>query len=213
MAITKSYINGDASALAEFLNDSGLFGAVTESEGVITCLDENINNPVYVLSDINNSNRLTIQTYYNNGESSTTNGWSGYSTKPAYAYKCVNGVLIDVYSTYGWSYGAVLMTKTNNNEYCIVYSSDLAQDTSIYTSYKAIAYNDVDPMSANSFSSNTKNQTVIAPFATNNDGSKASFTPNAGMILFGQYYSSGYGSLNMGGTTWLTNGYWAIKDE
>jgi hypothetical protein len=94
-----------------------------------------------------------------------------------------------------------------------VYSSDLAQDTSIYTSYKAIAYNDVDPLSANSFSPNTKNQTVIAPFATNNDGSKASFTPNAGMILFGQYYSSGYGSLNMGGTTWLTNGYWAIKDE
>lgn len=210
MAISKAFIDGSASLFAEFLESSGLFGSVTESDGTVTCYDED-DNPVYVFTNIGN-NRLSIQVYYNNGASSTYNNWSGYDTKVAYAYKCANGVLINVYSVYGWTYGAVLLTKTNSGKNCIVFSSNLAQDTSIYTAFKAIAYDDVAPINSTTLAPNNWNQTSVTSFLSNNDMNVTSFTPDAGFILYGENYDNGYGSLYMDGTIWLTNGYWAIRD-
>ena len=211
MAISKAFINGSASALAEFLDGSGLFGSVAEAEGVVTCYDED-DNPVYVFTNIE-GNRLSIQVYYNNGASSTYNNWSGYDTKVAYAYKCANGVLINVYSVYGWTYGAVLLTKTNSGKNCIVFSSNLAQDASIYTSFKAMAYDDAEPSPAMSFSNLAANQTQLVPFPTNCPFGAQSFTPNAGYMPVGQCYSMGYGKILLSEAEYVTNGYWAIRDS
>ena len=65
---------------------------------------------------------------------------------------------------------------------------------------------------ANTYTAKAGEQTLLCPFCTNANLGEPSYTPNAFWIPFGQYYSMGYGTLAMNGVTYLTNGYWCIKD-
>lgn len=208
MAITKTYINGDFSVFGSFLESSGLFNSVVVSGSTITCKDADENT---LLTFSNASQTMTITAYasasaskyvqYNYGTSST-------QVTIEYGYACTNGVMLKFG---GMNYKAcVMITKTNNGEIVTIMSNSAS--TNPYTVVWCVAWGDVAPFSNFTFTAHERNQTVIAPFATCADIGDVSYTDKAGYMPFGQYYNSGYGTLNIDGVEWLTNGYWAIKD-
>jgi hypothetical protein len=214
MAISKAYINGSASALAEFLESSGLFGSVTYSGSTVTCKDDN-ENTVCIISDVGGSLTSTsITVYYDGGESSASGGntWSQNYTHISYAYKCANGVIIQIANGSDTEIACILLTKTNRGKICTVFSYQSSTDASRYTTFHCISFDDVAPISTITLAANQKNQTSVTSFLSNNDLNASSYTPDAGFVLFGQNYTMGYGSLTMGGEIWLTNGYWAVRD-
>jgi hypothetical protein len=56
-------------------------------------------------------------------------------------------------------------------------------------------------------------QLQLAPFATNMETNGISYTPDAYMILTGSYTDAMFATIMADGVTYMTNGYWAIKDE
>lgn len=199
MAITKTYINSDMTALQTFLNDSGLFDSVTLDDSTVTCKDAD-GNTLVTFAKSGNSTTVTLY-----ASASVSNSVTHSSSTPTYGYSCSNGLLIQ--SGSGNYAGYDLITKTNNDKIAIVSSSAPSA-----TNGCAIAWGDAAPLSNFQYSENTRNQTIVCPFATNSDEGTVSYTPNAGYMPFGQYYGMGYGKIVMDGVTYLTNGHWVIKD-
>lgn len=202
MAITKATINGDFSVLQSFLQSSGLFGSVELGTDIVTMKDGDGNT----LATIETG--LTIRAYINSSTSASVSYFnSGYIL---YGYKCTNGVLLFVTGTSGYQ-GHILISKTNNNKVAFVFSSAHASTTIVYTTYYCVAWGDYDT-STFTFTGKSAEQTLMSPFCTNANMGETSYTPNAFWLPFGQYYNMGYGTLTMNGVTYLTNGYWCIKD-
>ena len=208
MAITKTYINGDFSVFGSFLESSGLFDSVERNGSSITCKDADENT---LLTFSSASQTMTITAYANASASKYVQynyGSSSQQVTIEYGYACTNGVMLKFS---GRNYNAcVMITKTNNGEIVTVMSN--SEITNPYTVVWCVAWGDVAPLANFTFTANERNQTVIAPFATCADIGDVSYTDKAGYMPFGQYYNSGYGTLNIDGVEWLTNGYWAIKD-
>lgn len=208
MAISKTYIGGDFSVFGSFLEDSGLFDSVVVSGSTITCKDADENT---LLTFSRASQTMTITAYasasaskyvqYNYGTSST-------QVTISYGYACANGVMLQFS---GMNYKAcVMIAKTNNGEIVTVMSN--SESVNSYTVVWCVAWGDVAPFTNFTFTAHERNQTVIAPFASCANIGDVSYTDKAGYIPYGQYYNSGYGTLSIGEDTWLTNGYWCIKD-
>lgn len=208
MAITKTYINGNFSVFGSFLESSGLFDSVVVSGDTITCKDAD-ENTLLIFSNASQTMRITA---YANASASKyveyNYGTSSTQVTIEYGYACTNGVMLKFG---GMNYNACAMiTKTNNGEIVTVMSN--SEITNPYTVVWCVAWGDVAPFANFTFTANERNQTVVAPFATCADVGDVSYTDKAGYMPFGQYYNSGYGTLNIDGVEWLTNGYWAIKD-
>ena len=62
------------------------------------------------------------------------------------------------------------------------------------------------------FAPEAAQQTCMTPFITNADIGDVSYTPNARYLTAHSSYASGIGKMLLGTDTWITNGYWAIKD-
>lgn len=199
MAITKTYLNSDMTALQTFLNDSGLFDSVTLDDSTVTCQDADGNT---LVTFAKNGNQATVTLY---ASASVSQSISHQSAPFTYGYSCSNGLLLQ--SSSGNYAGYELITKTNNDKIAIV-SSSTASATNAY----AIAWGDAAPLSNFQYTENVRNQTIVCPFATNSAEGTVSYTPNAGFMPFGQYYNMGYGKIIIDGVTYLTNGHWVIKD-
>lgn len=210
MAITKTYINGDFSVFGSFLESSGLFDSVVVSGSTITCKDAD-NNTLLTFSVASSTITITAYASASVSKSVQYNYGAGYVGRVVieYGYACANGVMLKFSGEN--ANACVLITKTNNGEIVTIMSSSTS-DASAYTTIWCIAWGDVAPFSNFTFTAHERNQTVIAPFATCADIGDVSYTDKAGYMPFGQYYNSGYGTLNIDGVEWLTNGYWAIKD-
>jgi hypothetical protein len=212
MAISKVYINKDYDTLVSFLTNSGLFDSVERFSSTITCKDAN-DKVICTFSSIDNNMSLTV--YYQNSEKSINILYSS-NAYIDYGYSCANGVMLNLhpFSTGVPTMGTVLLAKTNNGEVAVIFTSTTGSGSDkLHSPYHAICLSDVDPLSTFQFYLHAGNQTKIVAFSTNNDLGTTSFTPNAGYMPVGQNYDMGYGSIVMDGVTWLTNGYWAIKDS
>ena len=211
MSITRTYINGDTSTLASFLESSGLFASVTTESSTVTCKDADDNT---LLTITKNSSGDTITAYASSSVSkSATYYTSSYNTYFIEGFACANGVILRYGATGTTSYNAcLLITKTNNNKTAIVFSSSMTTIPAAYTSFYAVAWGDTAPISAYTTAANAQNQTMLVPFSTNANEGLQSYTPNAGFMISGQLYSLGYGKATIGSGTYITNGYWAIKD-
>lgn len=210
MAISKIYINSNTTTLKDFLLDSGLFDSVTVSSNTVSCYDSDSN----LVATINNNTSYgnVITTLYANNSLNTGN--ITHTGNITYGYKCNNGIMLRVYNSSGDYNNTIMFSRTNGGKIACVCSIQNASQTTgaNHLSFWAIANGDVSPLNSYSFSKNTRNQTSIIPFMTCNDLSASSYTPNAGYIPNGQYYNMGYGSIVIEQTTYLTNGYWVIKD-
>ena len=202
MAITKTTINGDFSVLQSFLQSSGLFNSVELGTGIVTMKDGDGNT----LATIETG--LTIRAYIDSSTSASVSYFnSGYIL---YGCNCTNGVLLFVTGTSGYQ-GHILISKTNNNKVAFVFSSAHSVSPNPYTTYYCVAWGD-DDTSTFTFTGKASEQSLMCPFCTNAIMGETSYTPNAFWMPFGQYYNMGYGKLTDDGTTYLTNGYWCIKD-
>lgn len=212
MAISSTYIGGDTNTLKSFLEDSGLFDSVTISGDVITIADADSNT----LATFDGSNGLTL-TAYSDATHSASRAWSGANYGARIGYKCANGVLILVSGLSSGYYGYwahILISKTNNNKVAFVFSSnDTAAGDSNFKNFYSVAWGDSASISSRTMTPNDSTQTQLVPFLTTADVGDASYTPKAFFLLYGQFYSMGYGKLNIENVTYLTNGYWAIKDS
>lgn len=223
MAITSTYINNDMTVLTTFLQQMvpEYFASVAYSEAsnAITIKDAD-DNIIFVIRYLSYPIGYELTAYCKNGGSFTSTCATSTSAKVGNiqrAYLCNNGALIGITHGGGAAYGAILIAKTNNNETAFVFtyatSGNWGNLTSFSKSACAVAFSDDEPIPSFSFYSNNRSQTLLVPFFTNPEIGKVSWTPNAGFLEAGQYYSMGYGTLTLDGVNYLTNGYWAIKDE
>lgn len=202
MAITKTTINGDYSALQSFLQASGLFGSVELGTDAVTMKDADGNTIATI--EIG----LTIRAYINASTSASVSYFNnGYVL---YGYKCTNGVLLFVTGTSGYK-AHILISKTNNDKVAFIFSSAHSNTEVSYTTYYCVVWGDTET-STFSFTKKSVEQTLMCAFATNAAFGTVSYTPNAFWLPFGQYYNSEYGIITIGGVNYLTNGYWCIKD-
>lgn len=110
---------------------------------------------------------------------------------------------------------AFLCAKTNNGKVAIVYPSTYQTGTARYTTaLQHVAFGDSATMSTTTtFTPEAGQQTSLVPFSTNADVGYVSYTPNAFWIAMSQNYNIGIGKFRMGGDTFITNGYWAVRDN
>lgn len=110
---------------------------------------------------------------------------------------------------------AFLCAKTNNGKVAIVYPSTYQTGTARYTTaLQHVAFGDSATMSTTTtFTPEAGQQTSLVPFSTNANVEEVSYTPNAYWIAMSANYSMGIGKFRMGGDTFISNGYWAIKDN
>ena len=207
MGITKTDINGDFSVLQSFLQSTGFFDTVELGTNTVTMKDAGGNT----LATIDGA---TI-TVYANASNSANYNYTTNSPAVKDGYKCANGILLKfapLTGAYQDKQAHVLITKTNNNKIAFIFSNTSNNNTGApYTNYQCIAWGDTD-IAANTYTAKAGEQTLLCPFCTNATLGEPSYTPNAFWIPFGQNYSMGYGTLAMNGVTYLTNGYWCIKD-
>ena len=112
---------------------------------------------------------------------------------------------------------AFLCTKTNNGKPAIIFQSDLSRSgANVYTqTLHHIAFGDTTSttlFTTTTFTPEAAQQTCMTPFITNADVGNVSYTPNARYLTAHSSYASGIGKMLLGTDTWITNGYWCIKD-
>lgn len=214
MSITRTYINGDTSTLVSFLESSGLFDSVTAESDTITCKDSDNNTLLVIAPAGSGYYGHQITAYASSSVSILANlKNNSYDTYFIDGYSCANGVILRYGATGSTSYNAcLLITKTNNDAVAVVVSSSATTIPAAYTSFYSVAWGDTAPINAFTTAANAQNQTMLVPFSTNANEGLQSYTPNAGFMISGQLYSLGYGKATIGSGTYITNGYWAIKD-
>lgn len=211
MAITSEYIGGDNEKLREFLEDSGFFGSVLYDSGTDTVtMKDNDNNILATFGD----NTFTAYVDATHSASRKFVNSTGYGIHTA--YKCGNGILLK-FSGFSAGYLGyqthILITPTNNNKLCFVFSNSNAQGTyTDYINFYIVAWGDSVDITARTMGYNNNAQTLMIPFLTNANVGNTSYTPDAFYLLYAQYYSMGYGIITLNNTNYLTNGYWAIRD-
>lgn len=205
MAITKTYLGNDLSAIRQFLSDTGLFGAVTLDGSTVTCKD---------------ADNVTLLTIERENDMSSDYTWtltahiSGNHTcektypmlKCAYGYNCSNGAMLSF--TSGSAFLSVLLSKTNQDRLAVILPKSLDYNTTFY----GIAYSDTYPVVEYKVSPSAAGQTVLSPFITNAPAGATSYTPDAFYMPFGAYVGRGYAKFTMNGKMYMTDGNWVISD-
>lgn len=195
-------------------NTTGLFGSVTGTGTTFTATDTEGNTILETLDGTSgylrayraegNYIQLATRSFFNN-------------TMQVIA--CDNGVILDGEISDGSGYSrsfAMLFAKTNNDKIAIVFPSALSATAGqqYKNALNHVALGDSTTMSTTTtFTPEAGQQTSLVPFSTNADVEDVSYTPNAYWIAMSANYSMGMGKFRMGGDTFISNGYWAIKDN
>ena len=219
MSITQTYLNLSIAELKTFLETlvPDYFASVeyTDNNNTgITCKDSN-GNTIFTVAVDNGSWTYTAYADSENYVSKT----SSYA-KPVYGYVCNNGAMIvcavNAISDATGIRGSVVISKTNNNKTGFIISGASSASTiDLYSNFVTGAWGDVTPLTSNySYSSGVTNQTQtqMFPFVTHCALGEKSYFPNAFFIPVAQTRTV-FGELVADGVSYVTNGYWAIKDE
>lgn len=226
MAITKEVINGDFTKLATFLTNSGFVTAVNDS-GTVKCYDDE-----NLLAEIS---MPAVKLYWKDCVSPLSITWSNMtSSAMKMAFSCSNGVMLTFHTSDTWTTGYttyMFITKNNHDDITFVCTPIPANLTPVQgrgcvTSFIPLAWTDdgtiCNPTSSKwnfmGFQINENvpglhNQSALVPFPTYAKPGVISYTPNAGFFLISPSYTVGEGVIQYDGHNYLTNGYWAIKDE
>ena len=219
MAITQTYLNTSIAELKTFLGTlvPDYFASVeyTDNNNTgITCKDSD-GNTIFTVAVDNGSWTYTAYADSENFVSKT----SSYA-KPVYGYVCNNGAMIvcanNAISDATGIRGSVVISKTNNDKTGFIISGALSSSASdLYNNVVTGVWGDVIPLTSNySYSSGVTNhtQTQMFPFVTHCALGEKSYFPNAFFIPVAQTRAV-FGELVADGVSYVTNGYWAIKDE
>lgn len=204
MAIVKTYLGGDISALESFLHETGLFAHITRSNNVITCKNENNETVLTISKDeayvwtftvLFSDNRTWEKSYSNHGLN--------------YGYNCGNGAFLVLNSASLDNQYSVAITRNNKNQLTFVFPESYISRNQVY------CFTRTDPAPINYYQVHTavSGQTVLTPFLTNAADGDVSFTPNAYYMIFGAYVGRGYAKFLMNGKRYLTDGQWVLLDE
>lgn len=211
-----TYINGDLSALADILNDSGYFDSVVYTTS----------NPNYTITcKIGTKTVFTWQGQYTGGSGAsykfdiavygdtpsfvsnvTSGGYNAYL--PSAVYECSGGIAI-----YCW-YGRVVITKNQRGETMVVFNSKYTATSSTVTNMEtigAIAYTDRGTYYDFKMNTNTCNQTQLIPICSCSGFDEKSYTETALVATYKQYSSIGFIVYN--NKRYFYDGYFAIEDE
>ena len=217
MSITQTYLNLSIAELKLFLGTlvPKYFASVVYTDNTsVTCKDSD-GNTIFTVAVDNGSWTYTAYADSENFVSKT----SSYA-KPVYGYVCNNGAMIvcavNAISDATGIRGSVVISKTNNNKTGFIISggsSGSASDS--YNNFVTGVWGDVTPLTSNySYGSGVTNhtQTQMFPFVTHCALGEKSYFPNAFFIPVAQTRTV-FGELVADGVSYVTNGYWAIKDE
>lgn len=215
MAITRAQVTG-FQALASWLseNATAIFGSVTYTSNNVIATDKDGNTAFALMY---NDNYPLIRAYRSASSYIDSEYIVGAFNATFNLIMCDNGIIIDFsYYFNGNCKGAILIAKTNNDKLAIIFSrggSGVTTDYA-YKQLKHVALGDSTTMSTTTtFTPESGYQTSLVPFSTNADVGEVSYTPNAYWIAMSANYSMGIGKFRMGGDTFISNGYWAIKDN
>lgn len=109
---------------------------------------------------------------------------------------------------------AFLCAKTNNDKVAIVYPSSYQTGNARYTTaLNHVAFGDSATIATTTtLTPEAGQQNCLVPFATNANIGDTSYTPYAYYIAMGTNYAMGFGKFEMGGSIYISNGYWAIRE-
>ena len=195
--ITKTYINGDLTALKTVLESTELFDSVTLDDDntptAITCKDAAENT----LGVIKNTE---ITVYASENDSVTRSYGSNFNAIYAYSYK--DNVIIK-YSA-GSSYAYVMISNTNKNTVAFAFSYSAAAESVCMSQSYCIAWGDSAPLAYVNYSMKASTmQTGLMVLPTN---SADTHTVNAFFMPYGDY-SSNEREFTMNEKTYFTNSY------
>ncbi len=221
MAITQTYLNSSIAELKLFLGTlvPKYFASVVYTDDTntsVTCKDSD-GNTIFTVAVDNGSWTYTAYADSENCVSKT----SSYA-KPVYGYVCSNGAMIlgagsaNTFSDATGIRNSVVISKTNNDKTGFIISGALSSSVSdLYNNFVTGAWGDVTPLTSSySYGSGVtnQNQTQMVPFVTHCALGEKSYFPNAFFIPVAQTRTV-FGELVADGVSYVTNGYWAIKDE
>lgn len=213
MSITRAQVSTPA-GLAAWLNENaGAFFSGVSKVGA---------QEIYQAADLDGNIvfRFTANdftAYRRNGDNSITTGGGNSYFDTTSIIMCDNGIILDTSYMYNISrkFG-VLIAKTNDDKIACIFSyggRESSNDNYLYNKLQHVALGDSTTMSTTTtFTPESGNQTVITPFITNADVGGKSYTPSAGYMPAHSTYGSGLNKFLLGADTYITNGYWCIKD-
>lgn len=212
MAIIRTRL-ADRAALATWLQENAVpsfFGSVTYENNETQCYDDN-GNLLLKISSVGG-----IYAYRAEGNSiNFVPDHEGLGQYPIDLISCDNGIIMEGgYWTTDTGKIPMLIAKTNNGVTAIIFSYQYDSKTvAYYKTIKHVAFGDSETLATNTtFTPESGQQTTLVPFSTNAKIGSISYTPDAFYMPISQNYNSGIGKFIMGGSIWITNGYWAIRD-
>lgn len=203
MAVTKTFLDGSVSLVADFLSNTGLFNNVTVNGSAITCTDPD-NIGVFIVEKTDDYDwRFTVNI---NGGHTYQKEYT--NTGLNWGYACANGAILVLNTGSQDNKFSLLISKTNQNKIAFLIPDSFVLRTKFY----CIAYSDIYPVTEYNISPSVSEQTILSPLITNAAIGTTSYTPNAFYIPYGEYVGRGYAKFIMNGSTFLTDGYFAISD-
>lgn len=119
--------------------------------------------------------------------------------------------------------GGLIITRGNDGKTVIIGNTNYTArgDTSgtsqiyRYTKVNMIKWGDITASNVQlTFNAQRINQTQLVPFTTYCNAQTTSYTPDAFWMPFGEFYEVNSGKfLGPNGVEYVTNGYWAIRDQ
>ena len=219
MSITQTYLNVSISELKTFLGTlvPDYFASVeyTDNNNTgITCKDSD-SNTIFTVAVDNGNWTYTAYADSENCVSKT----SSYA-KPVYGYVCNNGAMIvcavNAISDATGIRGSVVISKTNNDKTgFVIAAGSSASVLDLYSNFVTGVWGDVIPLTSSynyGLGVTNQNQTQMVPFVTHCALGEKSYFPNAFFIPVAQTRTV-FGELVADGVSYVTNSYWAIKDE
>lgn len=210
-----TYINGDLSALADILNDSGYFDSVVYT----------ISSPNYTITcKIGTKTVFTWQGQYISGSSSSYKfDIAVYGDTPSFVSN-VSGVLYNAYlpsAVYECSggiaivcwYGRVVITKNQRGETMVVFNSTYSSQNSTadnMATIGAIAYTDASTFANYKVNTNISSQTLLVPICSCAAFDTESYTTTALLSAYKQFTTIGF--LTYNNKRYFFDGYFAIED-
>lgn len=214
MAIVRAQVSG-VQDLAEWLDENATH--------LLQKVEKDASSNVWYGYDLDGKKAFSLasgsfQAYRTDGGNpiSTTQYVSGLFSDTNDIIMCDNGIIIETTYTYsGDKKFAILITKTNNSRIaCIFTQSGASAITSyLYTQLNHVAIGDSTTIATTTtFAPEAGQQACLVPFATNANIGDISYTPDAFYISVSPNYTMGIGKFLMGADTYISNGYWAIRE-
>ncbi len=213
MAVVRSQVTGVGN-LATWLNENATH--------LLQKVEKDASEDVWYGYDLDGKKIFSLKSgefaaYRTDGGNAITSALAGMFTGTNDIIVCDNGIIVA--STfqnlgYGTRYFACLISKTNNGRLaCILSSVANSSTTILYTNVQHVAIGDSTTLSTTTtFTPEAGQQTCLVPFATNAEIGTTSYTPDAFYIPMNPNYAMGIGKFLMGADTYISNGYWAIRD-